>query len=506
MAFGGYDLMAIDPSHASLSADIFVAKQLYTGLTQAQPDGTVKNMLATGLTPDATCLNWQIKMRTGTTFSDGSPVTPDSFILGWTRAVRAYKATYNSSYLFSNIKGYDDIVAGRATTLSGVQKDGADGLKVALAQPDCDFGKRLSNPVYAPLPTGAGTDPETPAYNDRPIGNGPFKVQTYAAKSSLVLVRNDSWAFGKARLDQVDIALNATDGQAQIQQFDAGQLDWVPLTRDELAGNAHPARGTLVTGESNGVDYLTAITDRAPFNNADARLAVSYALDRTKLSQTLYGGLQAPARSIVPPTIPGYPQDGACPSCTGDAAQAKAHAQKAGLAAGTKITLNIINRPLDTKMAQVIQGQLAAALGWQVTIQPRSVTDYYTKTLMDKNVTGGLYLTPWSAGDVPAAADFLYQQLGSQFAKVGSTGQLLGSNFSRFSDSRFDALIAKAESTPDDKARDALVHQAEDLALQEMPIIPLIYFTPVRLADTGRFIPPRLDPDGDLVLSGEALR
>jgi ABC-type oligopeptide transport system substrate-binding subunit/predicted Ser/Thr protein kinase len=503
MAFDTYELSAIDPSHIAQSPEGFVAKQLYTGLTQTQPDGTVQRKLATSITPDANCTNWQIKVKIGTTFSDGQPVNASSFVLGWTRAVRAWQSVENTSYLFENIKGYDDIEGKKATTLSGVQAVGADGLKVALVAPDCDFDKRLSNPAFAPLPPQAG-DPENKAFNSRPVGNGPFKIASYQPKTKLVLVRNDTWGFGRAKLDEVDMNL-AADSSSIVQQFQNGTIDWAPLLRDQLAQNANPTRGQLITGESNGVDYLTSITDKPPFNSPDARLAISYALDRKKLSQLLYAGLQAPARSIVPPSIPGYPKEGGCPSCEGqDLEKAKQHAQKAGLGTGAHITLAFLNNPTGVKMATLIQQQLRDGLGWNLTLQPSTWSTYYP-ALAGKS-SSGLYLQAWAGTDTPAAGDFLDQQLNGSHLATDSAGELLGADYSRYHNPQFDQLISKAAATVDAKTRDDLVHQAEGVALGDMPIIPLIYFTPVRLADTTKFIRPQLDPDGDLVLSAEALK
>ncbi|MCO5970641.1 ABC transporter substrate-binding protein [Actinoallomurus soli] len=487
---------SIDPSNAVLTSDVFVAENLFTGLTTIQPNGSLAKALATEMTPNAGCTQWHFTIKQGTTFTDGSAVDAAAFVRGWNRAARGQ----GMGYLMTGIQGYADVAAGKSSTMSGVVAEGAAGLRVTLAKPDCDFAMRVATPPFAPVPPSAGA-PTNTTFNSRPVGNGPFKVGQYTANQRLNLVRNDSYALARPKLDTVDVTFVSDLDQA-LTGFDAGLYDWAQVDGATPINNArsrHSADHKLIQVASTTMTYLTPITDQGPMKSKEARLAVSYALDRNALAAT-FGPGYAPATSLVPPAVPGA-YVGGCTACTFNAGQAQSLARQAGMGPGTKVTLTSSDLASYTPFMTLVQSQLKTVLGWDVQVRRLQTSTFY-KDMSGKNPQG-MYRLSWAA-DYPSAENVLDALLSSDAIQRKSDGSTTGSNYARYSSSAFDAAMNTARATLDQTQRTERLHAAEKIALDDMAMIPICSHPVYRVADTASFAGMDLDYTGFPVLTTTA--
>jgi ABC-type oligopeptide transport system substrate-binding subunit/serine/threonine protein kinase len=484
---------AIDPSNASFGADLLISKQLFTGLTEIAPDGKVVRRLAQSLQPDATCRNWTITIKQGTTFSNGEAVDAQAFARGWNRAA---KSDGYGLLVMDEIKGYREVNTGPAQSLSGVQSF-ADGLRVALTQPDCEFDRRLATAPFYPVPAAAG-DVKNASYNNRPIGNGPFKVESYTRGAKLTLARNETWFAGKAKLDKVSIDLTAPVAGA-VAAFDSGRYDWAEVNNADLnnAKARHRTDGQLQSQLSNGIDFLIPVTAHGPLRSKQAREALSYAIDRRALSNTVFGGVRPPATGLVPPAVPGFRRSGICPSCERpDPTNAKRLAAAAGLGPGTKITLVTRNNSASAQGNDEIEQQVESVLGWQITRRDLDVVKFDEfKSAMTGESATGMGRISW-IGDYASAYNFLHSVIGGQQV----------SGFSDWRSARFDELLRQAIETRDEATHNQLIQQAEKIALDDMALIPLWVTTQTRLINTKKFTGLATDYDGDPTLATAALK
>ncbi|MBO2459440.1 ABC transporter substrate-binding protein [Actinomadura violacea] len=489
----GTDQGAIDPSHAFGGTERFLGKQLFAGLTETGPDGTTVNRLATAVTPDPACSNWKIAIRSGTTFSDGEPVDAAAFARGWARS--AATATGAGPVLMTDIEGYSDVESGKASEFSGVQATG-DSLAVRLTSPNCDFPARLADPVFAPVPRAAGPSANQ-AYNMNPVGNGPFKLQSYTKGKSVMLVRNDRYAFGRTKLDgvEVDLSPDTTRGRAA---FTAGQTGWATLRGSDLT----TARGMsgLVTKTLPFTRMLVPITARGPMKSKEARLAVSYALNRTQLAQ-VWGPAHKPAHGIVPSSIPGFGGPGTCASCDApDPARAKTFAAQGGLKPGSTVQLYVQQVGSNQAAAQAVVAQLKSNLGINVKVVPiPDITKFRSTVVADDS--SGLALFAWGA-DYPAPYTMLWPLLGGTIVGTPKNDYY---NLSGWKNSTFDNLISTAVRTSQPAARTDLYKRAEKTALDDMALIPLVYDGGGALV-SSRYVGLKPDYDGDPTVATAALR
>jgi ABC-type transport system substrate-binding protein len=298
---------AIDPYNAQESEGTLITENLFTELIDIGPDGSVSPGVATSWTANDNCSQWTFTLKQGTTFSNGEPVTSAAFKRGWERAA-ARSAASEVAYHMNEIQGFDAMQAGTAEHLSGVDASAPDRLVVTLAHPDCEFYLRTYKTVFSPVPTVAGPA-DNKAYNDEPIGNGPFMMDgPWQHDRGIRLKRFDGYTAGpKANLDRVDVTILPSQGgvQAEYDGFVNGTFDWARLPTPLLSqarANYEP-RGEWISKKTAGTNYLLPMVTTPPLNSVAARKAISLAIDRVAIARGVFQGAQVPADAFVPPGV-----------------------------------------------------------------------------------------------------------------------------------------------------------------------------------------------------------
>jgi oligopeptide transport system substrate-binding protein len=318
---------AIDPYNSQESEGILVTKQIFTGLVEIDnATSEIKPGVAEKWSKNADCTQWTFNLRPGTTFSNGDPVNADAFIRGWTRAAKQSAAS-DVAYHMAGIAGYDDLhgtgAAGaappKATTFSGLSAPDPNTLVVKLSSADCEFDKKTLQPVMSPVPASAG-EANNKAFNDMPIGNGPFKMkEPWRHDQGITLVRNDGYFGDKAHLDEVDLTILPSQdaAEAEYKGVQSGQFDYgrIPPTLLPQAKDTFQPKGGFITKVSYGINYMLVNTVNPPLNKADARKAISLAIDRDAIISGVFKGFQTKATSIIPPVMKAFYQPDVCDTC-----------------------------------------------------------------------------------------------------------------------------------------------------------------------------------------------
>jgi ABC-type oligopeptide transport system substrate-binding subunit len=481
---------AIDPYNSQESEGILVTKQLFVGLVTVNDEtAELTPGVAEKWSKNDDCTSWTFNLRSGTTFSNGDPVDAQAFIRGMTRAAKQ-KAASDVAYHMAGIEGYEAIhgtgeanSTAKSDTFSGLSAPDANTLVVKLSAPDCEFDKKTLQPVMSPVPAAAG-DADNKAFNDMPIGNGPFKMkEPWRHDQSINLVRNDSYFGTKANLDEVAITLLPSTGalEAEYKGVQSGQFDYarIPPTLIPQAKAEFEPKGGFLHELTNGINYLLVNTVNPPLNKADARKAISLAIDRDAIIAGVFKGLQTKASSIVPPPFKAYYQAGVCDVCDKpDVARAKDLAAKAGLTPGTKVTLAYNTGGGHESWVQAIQQQLQDNLGLKVELQPFPFKELLQKEAA-KDATG-LFRAAWSA-DYPSAENFLFPLLSKNSLPPGD-------NRGRYDNAEFDSLLSQARKTPDESKRAELIKKAEKIAIgDDLALIPLWYRDQYRVYDASKW-------------------
>jgi oligopeptide transport system substrate-binding protein len=489
--------VAIDPYNAQESEGMLVNKQLFVGLTTLDDTSAeLRPGVAEKWSRSDDCTEWTFNLRRGTRFSNGEEVTAASFIRGMTRAAKQSAAS-DVAYHMAGIEGYEELHGSgaegappaKAEEFSGLSAPDAHTLEVKLSSADCEFDLKTLQPVMSPVPEVAG-EATNKAYNDMPIGNGPFKMkEPWRHDQSISLVRNDDYFGEKAWLDGVEITILPTQDaqEAEYRGVQAGQFDFgrIPPAFYPQAKATFEPRGGFITKLTYGINYLLVNVVNPPLDSPEARKAISLAIDRDAIIAGVFKGFQTKATSLVPPSFKAFYQPNVCDVCDkADLARAKALAATAGLVPGTKVNLAFNTGGGHEAWVQAVAQQLERNLDLRIEIQPFPFAELLKKEKADD--ASGLFRAAWLA-DYPSAENMLFPLLSKHSLPPGD-------NRGRYVNDRFDDLLALARKTPELAERVNFIREAERIAIgTDLALIPLWYRSQYRAFDAGKWAGVKLD-------------
>jgi len=287
---------------------------------------------------------YDITLRKGLTYSDGSPVKASDFR---STIERAIKAPWGGKSFFTGyIKGALEYDTNKSEAISGIKADDtANTVQIQLTQPYGAFLNVLAFPSAGFVPAGTK---ESNLSNDPPPGVGPYAIKNVVPNRSFSLVRNPKWAVttvpgvppGKMDIN-VKIATNTQTEAEQVLNNSADVFDWGDQLPPALTPQVNAqAKDRFAKQNTISTFYFFLNTKTKPFNNQLAREAVNYAVDRRAIAR-LNGGNFKPTCWFLPEGLVGHPT-GSCPygdpNAAPDMAKAKQLLQQSGMA-GQSVTV-----------------------------------------------------------------------------------------------------------------------------------------------------------------------
>jgi oligopeptide transport system substrate-binding protein len=300
------------------------------------------------------------------------------------------------------------------------------------------------------------------------VTNGAYVPSEWQIGSHVLARRNPHYrARARVAIDVVRYN-HVTDVATELKRYRAGEIDvtytippgQVARLRRELGPEVH-------TGAQLGTYYYGLSLDRPPFRGARAlRQALAMSIDRAVLTEHLLGGGERPAHGFVPAGVAGYrgAEFGwARLPWPERLAEARRLYASAGYSATRPlvITLRYNKSPLHDDLAIAIAAMWKQHLGVQTKLYPE---EYRALKQAIDNRDAQLFRASW-IGDYNDAYSFL-QVLQSGF----------GINLPRYANRDYDALLARARATPESSARADLLHQAEAMLLDDVPLIPIYFY------------------------------
>lgn len=342
---------SLDPGLGATTQSYEATWIAYTGLvTYAHAEGEAGTKLIAGLAQSLPTVTnggktYTFTLRKGLLYSNGAPVKASDFAYAIERAIKL--GWTDKSFLTENIVGAEAFEAGKASSISGIHTDDPAGtITIDLVAPYGPFLNVLAFPAAGLVPTGT---PMKNLANDPPPGVGPYEIEDVVPNKSFSMVRNPYWSkeaipgipAGHVNVDVRIVSNNQTEAE-QVLDNSADVFDYndtIPptlLTQVESQAKERFAKEPTVSGL-----YFFLNTKEAPFNNALARQAVNYALNRQAL-QRLDSGMLQPACFFLPVGMPGHPTNAACPygepNAQPNLAKAKELVRQAGLE-GSPVTV-----------------------------------------------------------------------------------------------------------------------------------------------------------------------
>lgn len=446
------DPPSLDPIHSTDTTSATIVLKIFEGLVDQDPV-TLKIIpaLAESWEISGDALTYTFHLKKGVRFHNGREVTSDDVRFNFERCLSPAERS-ERSWVLTPIRGAKAMLAGTATTLEGLETPDASTVVIHLEQPFAPF---LSYLALESARVAAKEGLESAEIT--PIGTGPFAFVSWEHGIRVTVEGNKSYHKGPIDFGRVEFEVIPDVGVA-YQKFVAGELDFVdeiPPGQLRLIQEKYPE--SVHMWPYIRVEYLGFNQTRPPFkDNVKLRQALSWAVDRKSIVESLFEGAAAIPTGILPPGIPG--RDDTLAGYGYDPEKAKQLLVEAGYPDGQglpEISLWYNTNERHEQVMQFVQSNLAA-IG--VKSRLRSI-DWPAYLKACDTFEPDIFRMGWVA-DIPDADNFLYILLHS--SQKGAQG-----NYSGFSNPAFDSLVEKARNTTDDNERIDLYKQADRIAVDE---------------------------------------
>ncbi|WNI17522.1 peptide ABC transporter substrate-binding protein [Actinacidiphila sp. ITFR-21] len=466
---------ALEPANTTEVQGGKVLDMVFRGLKKYNPKtAKADNMIADSIT-STDSQNFDIKLKSGWTFSNGEPVTADSFVNAWNYDALLKNAQLNASF-FSYIDGYakvhpDTGAKSTATTLSGLHKVSDLEFKVKLNQKFSLWPDTLGYSAFYPLPK-AFFDNHA-AWLRKPIGNGPYAISSYT-KGSLMSLRKWNGYKGPdpAQNNGVDLRVY-TDNNTAYTDLQAGNLDLVDDIPAAQLKNVKSDLGSRYINEPAGIIQTIAFplynARWSSANSAKVRQGLSMAINRKQITDRIFQQTRTPASDWTSPVLgsAGGFKAGLCGTeCTYDPAKAKQLIQQGGGLPGGRITIGYnADTGSHKEWVDAVCNSINNVLGDNKACvgSPTGTFADFRNKITDKKLNNP-FRSGWQM-DYPLIQDFL-QPL--YFTDASS-------NDTHYSNPDFDRLVNQANAEPDTSAAIGTFQDAERQLVKDMPAIPLWY-------------------------------
>ncbi len=429
---GGSAKDTADPHIGSFEPDIAIQYIMYEGLTMWDWDMNIQNLLAESVEPNADASVWQVKLRDGVLWHDGSPVTADDVVYSMDRIVDPKDPKVGVAALTGvgpgTTKKVDDLTVEFQLTTPNVL------LHENLAERSCKI-----------VPVGFD------AMN--PIGSGPFKmVEMKPGEQFKWEAFADYWD-GPPYVDTLTM-IEFADDTARINALQGGQIHAMSQLPKSQAKVIEATSGlALLNAETGAWRPFTMRINVKPYSDVRVRQAFRLIVDRQQMIDQAYSGLGALGNDMYARYDAGTPD---LPQREQDIEQAKSLLKQAGYDGDLAVELVTSEGALggdEVAAAQVFAEQAKAA---GVTVKLRKV---------DAGVFyGDDYLSWHFAQDFWATRGYLAQ---------ASQGTMPNApyNETHWEHAEWLALVQEAFKTVDGDARNALIAQAQEIEHNEGGLI-----------------------------------
>jgi oligopeptide transport system substrate-binding protein len=454
-----------DPAAQSDSATAAITAQLFETLTAYDASLQLQPALAASWDVAEDGKRVVFQLRPGLTFSDGTALTADDVVGSW---LRLLDPTHPSPLvaLLIDVRGARAYVSGQASDPAsvGLHANGAE-VEVELERPGADFPAIVSAPIFGVVPPAAWRDGKA-AFGIDGVVSGGYSIAA-VTDSEIKLQRNERYWAGPPAIHTVHLVLDI-GGRSPVAAFESGDLDYTGISLTDAPWIAYdPDLGPQLRATPTlSLTYLGIDTTKAPFDDARVRQALGAAIDWERVTSLGAFGGQVPARSMVPPGIPGSGDGSWWP--VHDPAKARQLLADAGYPGGAGLP-PIFFAAGGAGIAGAMAADLQRELGMHVEVDV--LGDHLERLTSDPP---NMWLTGWIA-DYVGPNDFLGILLESDSSD----------NYGHWSSPAFDQAIADALGTRDPAASQAAYERAQAEVQRDVPVVPLYVGTESALAREG---------------------
>jgi peptide/nickel transport system substrate-binding protein len=400
---------------------------------------------------------WTFTLRQGVKFHDGSDFNANSVKFSFDRQFDE-TSPYYAQGTWASVADFPFI--------DNVRVDSDYVVTFVLTTPYNKFLNRMASSDAAQIVSPAAVEVTGEAFLEAPVGTGPYKFDRWEKGQQVVLVRNETYWDGTPGLDQI-VFRAVTEEGARLAALLSGEthmaLDILPETVESLSGSSEH---TVASGPTGAIWFLAMNVEFEPFKDVRVRQAVNHAVNKTVIAEDVLSGTVqvafgplAPAFAEYNPNVETY--------YPYDPEKAKALLAEAGWDAEREIVFRCSiggsGMLSPEEMATVIQDDLNA-VGIKTKLE---VTEFVAWMDGIRNPQNELTVMSWNVA--PLEPDLVFNGILTKAALPP------GFNTSYWVNDEVERLIKEGLETPDPAVATAAYQQAQDIVMQEAPIVPVCH-------------------------------
>lgn len=422
-------------------------------------------------------LTWTFLLREGLKWSDGTDLTAKDFVYSWQRVANAETASPYGYDLLNTVVGFDKASKG-AVEMLGVSAPDARTFIVKLTTPCLYFDKIAASSALVPVQqaaikrAGNSWACEPNSY----VCNGPYCMESYIDGKQIVFAKNPNyWDIKNITFNKIVWHL-IKDSNIAYSAYKRGEIHLikdVPVKqlsklRKDKEFHVSPLMGTY---------YISFNTRKPPFNDARVREALSLAVDRKYLANTVMQGTYSPSKNFVGPGIS---------DLVAGSSFEKFTSNKYG------DHFNIENHTEDLFRAKALLGSAGYRNGngfpeFEYLTNDKgynkAVAEYLKSAWEKLGIKMNINIQEWKvvtadrrAGKFDVARNGWLFDWDDPSNMVNLLETNNGNNDGKYSSKEFDKLVDLARKTTNIEEHFAYLHQAEQVLLKDAAMAPLAYF------------------------------
>ena len=452
------------------------------------------------VSPDG--LTWTFTMRDGLKWSDGTDLNAKDFEYTFKRIADTNVAAPYAETVIGMIDGYKDAIGnpdkeGKTTTTPDPEKlnvkASEDGktLTVKLAYPCSYFDKIVAFGTMSPVQKATvekngdswATKPET--Y----VCNGPYTITEWTPSEKIVCKKNENykggWDSSKIVNDKLTFLL-LEDSSASYTAYTGGTAQLIKdVPTEEIPTFKKDKKDEFIVDPILGTYYLSMNLNKAPFNNKNVRKALSLAIDRDYIANTIMQGTYSPAYNYV-----GTGVDDVDPGKFLENSKA-ANGGKTYISEDYKANLEEAKKALAEAGYPEGKGFPTITYSTNDAGYHKAVAEYLQKVYKDLGITMNIDIVDWSsftpkrrAGEYEMARNGWVMDYNDASNMIELFVSSNGNNDGKYNNPAFDKAINDSK-VADKTAHFAALHEAEKIVSEDYGFIPVAYYNDFWLQSTS---------------------
>ncbi len=470
----GPDPETIDPALNSAVDGGNMILHTFEGLLTLDEEGNLAEGQAESWETDEEGLTWTFHLRDGLKWSDGTDLNAHDFVYSWKRVCDPEVAAPYAETVLGMVEGYAEAVEGNLDALK-VEATDDRTLVVKLTNPCPYFGSLAAFATLSPVQQGTiDTNGDAWAIDAGTyICNGPFYISEWRPGAYIMMSKNPNyWNADAIKLDAIKWNL-IEDPNAS---YSAYQTEEIMMIKDVPTEEIPSLSGSdeFHVDPIIGTYYLSLNTQKEPFNNPDVRKALSLAIDRDYVANTLMQGTYTPAYNFMGP---GWHDT------DGTEFMSRANGGQPYISEDHEANLEEAKRLLADAGYPDGQGLPSFVYSTNDASYHKVVAEYLQQAWAEIGIDCQVDIVEWASftpmrrnGDFDSSRNGWvgdYSDASNMLDLFYSTN---GNNDGKFSNSDYDAAMDISRTTLDPAERSEALHKAEDVLLEEMGCIPLAYY------------------------------